>query len=177
MLKANTKSNTESGDDVCKDSVNEIESQPDKTSATNNERGTRWLFDHKMSWWKYYTTRLNLLSLLGQYFIVIAPLINFFLWHIVDPLLVQITANKAEIDRRIAAFLKKKQLDVDVHNQREFCNLLNTENGQHLSPTLSLFWHFAYFVYELWHLGCPTELWLHYRARYLTLIALFCVRC
>jgi hypothetical protein len=48
-----------------------------------------------------------------------------------DASLVQITASKAEIDRRIAAFLRKKQLDVDIHNQREFCNLLNTENGQH----------------------------------------------
>lgn len=47
----------------------------------------------------------------------------------VDASLVQITASKAEIDRRIAAFLRKKQLDVDIHNQREFCNLLNTENG------------------------------------------------
>ncbi|XP_028409746.1 MAP3K12-binding inhibitory protein 1-like isoform X2 [Dendronephthya gigantea] len=47
---------------------------------------------------------------------------------IVDPSLVQITANKAEMDRRIAAFLRKKQLDVDIHNQREFCNLLHTEN-------------------------------------------------
>ncbi|CAB3989748.1 Hypothetical predicted protein [Paramuricea clavata] len=45
-----------------------------------------------------------------------------------DASLVQITASKAEIDRRIAAFLRKKQLDVDIHNQREFCNLLNTEN-------------------------------------------------
>ena len=50
--------------------------------------------------------------------------------NMVDASLVQITASKAEIDRRIAAFLRKKQLDVDVHNQREFCNLLNTENGQ-----------------------------------------------
>jgi hypothetical protein len=44
--------------------------------------------------------------------------------------LVQIKASKAEIDRRIAAFLRKKQLDVDIHNQREFCNLLHTENGR-----------------------------------------------
>ena len=49
--------------------------------------------------------------------------------EMVDASLVQITASKAEIDRRIAAFLRKKQLDVDIHNQREFCNLLNTENG------------------------------------------------
>ena len=48
----------------------------------------------------------------------------------IDPSLVQITANKNEMDRRIAAFLKKKRLDVDIRNQREFCNLLNTENGQ-----------------------------------------------
>ena len=47
----------------------------------------------------------------------------------VDPSLVQITASKTEIDRRISAFLRKKQLDVDIHNQREFCNLLTTENG------------------------------------------------
>ena len=49
--------------------------------------------------------------------------------EMVDPSLVQITASKAEVDRRIAAFLRKKQLDVNIHNQREFCNLLNTENG------------------------------------------------
>lgn len=54
---------------------------------------------------------------------------------VVDPSLVQITANKAEIDRRIAAFLRKKQLDVDIHNQREFCNLLHTENGRYLALT------------------------------------------
>ncbi len=49
--------------------------------------------------------------------------------EMVDPTLVQITASKAEVDRRIAAFLRKKQLDVNIHNQREFCNLMNTENG------------------------------------------------
>ena len=49
--------------------------------------------------------------------------------EMVDPSLVQITASKAEVDRRIAAFLRKKQLDVNIHNQREFCNLLDTENG------------------------------------------------
>ena len=46
-----------------------------------------------------------------------------------NPALVQITANKDEMDRRIAAFLRKKRQDVDIQNQREFCNLLNTENG------------------------------------------------
>ena len=55
--------------------------------------------------------------------------------EMVDPSLVQIKASKAEIDRRITAFLRKKQLDVDIHNQREFCNLLHTENGQHCLVT------------------------------------------
>jgi hypothetical protein len=49
--------------------------------------------------------------------------------EMVDPSLVQITASKAEVDRRIAGVLRKKQLDVNIHNQREFCNLLDTENG------------------------------------------------
>lgn len=45
-----------------------------------------------------------------------------------NPALVQITANNDEMDRRIAAFFRKKRQDVDIQNQREFCNLLNTEN-------------------------------------------------
>ncbi len=38
-----------------------------------------------------------------------------------DPTLVQVRANKAEIDRRITAFLERKRLEVNEDNQREFC--------------------------------------------------------
>ncbi|CAI9741910.1 Hypothetical predicted protein [Octopus vulgaris] len=40
----------------------------------------------------------------------------------IDKNLIQITANKAEIDRRIAAFIEQKRLDVDEENKREFCS-------------------------------------------------------
>ncbi|KAL3874689.1 hypothetical protein ACJMK2_037664 [Sinanodonta woodiana] len=39
-----------------------------------------------------------------------------------DPNLVQIRASKSEIERRIAAFIEQKRLEVDEENQREFCS-------------------------------------------------------
>ncbi|CAH1791063.1 unnamed protein product [Owenia fusiformis] len=39
-----------------------------------------------------------------------------------DNPLIQITASKAEIDRRISAFIERKQTEIDSNNRREFCH-------------------------------------------------------
>lgn len=48
-----------------------------------------------------------------------------------DDLTVQIKANKSEIDRRISAFMERKQLEINENNVREFCNVIdcNQENS------------------------------------------------
>lgn len=43
--------------------------------------------------------------------------------------LVQIVANKSEIERRIASFIECKRMDVDEENRREFCSDLYPEHG------------------------------------------------
>ncbi|OWF35170.1 MAP3K12-binding inhibitory protein 1-like [Mizuhopecten yessoensis] len=47
--------------------------------------------------------------------------------HTNDKNLVQIQASKSEIDRRIAAFVEKKQLEVNELNRREFCSVQGPE--------------------------------------------------
>ncbi|XP_060071355.1 molybdopterin synthase catalytic subunit-like [Ylistrum balloti] len=44
--------------------------------------------------------------------------------------LVQIRASKCEIDRRIAAFVEKKQLEVNELNRREFCSAQGPEEAE-----------------------------------------------
>ncbi|XP_053330742.1 MAP3K12-binding inhibitory protein 1 [Spea bombifrons] len=48
-----------------------------------------------------------------------------------DPAVVQIKAKKAEIDRRILAFIERKQAEINENNVREFCNVIdcNQENS------------------------------------------------
>ncbi|KAM4690150.1 MAP3K12-binding inhibitory protein 1 isoform 3-T3 [Rhinophrynus dorsalis] len=48
-----------------------------------------------------------------------------------DPAVVQIKAKKAEIDRRILAFMERKQAEINENNVREFCNVIdcNQENS------------------------------------------------
>nr|XP_056707554.1 MAP3K12-binding inhibitory protein 1 [Euleptes europaea] len=48
-----------------------------------------------------------------------------------DPEVVQIKARKAEIDRRISAFIERKQAEINENNVREFCNVIdcNQENS------------------------------------------------
>ncbi|XP_044520708.1 MAP3K12-binding inhibitory protein 1 isoform X1 [Gracilinanus agilis] len=50
---------------------------------------------------------------------------------IFDPEVVQIKAGKAEIDRRISAFIERKQAEINENNVREFCNVIdcNQENS------------------------------------------------
>uniref|UniRef100_A0A8C5QSC2 MAP3K12 binding inhibitory protein 1 n=1 Tax=Leptobrachium leishanense TaxID=445787 RepID=A0A8C5QSC2_9ANUR len=48
-----------------------------------------------------------------------------------DPSVIQIKAKKAEIDRRILAFIERKQAEINENNVREFCNVIdcNQENS------------------------------------------------
>nr|XP_033806580.1 MAP3K12-binding inhibitory protein 1 [Geotrypetes seraphini] len=48
-----------------------------------------------------------------------------------DPEMVQIKAKKAEIDRRISAFIERKRAEINENNVREFCNVIdcNQENS------------------------------------------------
>ncbi|XP_042316219.1 MAP3K12-binding inhibitory protein 1 [Sceloporus undulatus] len=48
-----------------------------------------------------------------------------------DPEVVQIKAGKAEIERRILAFIERKQAEINENNVREFCNVIdcNQENS------------------------------------------------
>ncbi|XP_064602331.1 MAP3K12-binding inhibitory protein 1-like [Liolophura sinensis] len=49
----------------------------------------------------------------------------------VDPSLVQVKASKSEIERRIQAFIDRKQQEVDEMNRREFCSVFSlTSDGQ-----------------------------------------------
>ncbi|KAM4665046.1 MAP3K12-binding inhibitory protein 1 isoform 1-T1 [Discoglossus pictus] len=49
----------------------------------------------------------------------------------INPAVVQIKARKAEIDRRILAFIERKQAEINENNVREFCNVIdcNQENS------------------------------------------------
>uniref|UniRef100_A0A3Q1GK84 MAP3K12 binding inhibitory protein 1 n=1 Tax=Acanthochromis polyacanthus TaxID=80966 RepID=A0A3Q1GK84_9TELE len=48
-----------------------------------------------------------------------------------DDVMVQIRARKSEIERRISAFMERKQMEINENNVREFCNVIdcNQENS------------------------------------------------
>uniref|UniRef100_A0ACB8FM47 Uncharacterized protein n=1 Tax=Sphaerodactylus townsendi TaxID=933632 RepID=A0ACB8FM47_9SAUR len=46
-----------------------------------------------------------------------------------NPEVVQIKARKAEIDRRISAFIERKQAEINENNVREFCNVIDCNQG------------------------------------------------
>ncbi|XP_075879307.1 MAP3K12-binding inhibitory protein 1 [Nelusetta ayraudi] len=50
---------------------------------------------------------------------------------VADDVMVQITARKSEIERRISAFMERKQMEINENNVREFCNVIdcNQENS------------------------------------------------
>ncbi|XP_068731721.1 MAP3K12-binding inhibitory protein 1-like isoform X1 [Montipora capricornis] len=50
----------------------------------------------------------------------------------VDATLIQVKAGKAEIDRRISAFIQRKRVEVDLLNKREFCNVVDTETSNEI---------------------------------------------
>ncbi|XP_019746132.1 MAP3K12-binding inhibitory protein 1 [Hippocampus comes] len=47
-----------------------------------------------------------------------------------DDVLVQIRAGKSEIERRISAFMERKQMEINENNVREFCNVIDCNQAQ-----------------------------------------------
>ncbi|KAJ7990829.1 hypothetical protein DPEC_G00290980 [Dallia pectoralis] len=56
-----------------------------------------------------------------------------------DDLSVQIRANKSEIDRRISAFIERKQSEINENNVREFCNVINCNQEDSCARTDAVF--------------------------------------
>ncbi|XP_030070628.1 MAP3K12-binding inhibitory protein 1 isoform X1 [Microcaecilia unicolor] len=56
-----------------------------------------------------------------------------------DPEVVQIKAKKAEIDRRISAFIERKRAEIDENNVREFCNVIDCNQENSCARTDSVF--------------------------------------
>ncbi|GAA6108762.1 MAP3K12-binding inhibitory protein 1 isoform X1 [Tachysurus ichikawai] len=52
---------------------------------------------------------------------------------------VQIKAGKAEIERRISAFIERKQLEINENNVREFCNVINCNRENSCARTDAVF--------------------------------------
>ncbi|XP_014677440.1 PREDICTED: MAP3K12-binding inhibitory protein 1-like [Priapulus caudatus] len=55
------------------------------------------------------------------------------------PALVQITANKAEVERRILSFISRKREEVDYSNKREFCGFETFHTESTCARTSSVF--------------------------------------
>ncbi|KAA8581932.1 hypothetical protein FQN60_008672 [Etheostoma spectabile] len=47
-----------------------------------------------------------------------------------DDVMVQIRARKSEIERRISAFMERKQMEINENNVREFCNVIDCNQGE-----------------------------------------------
>ncbi|XP_004698597.1 MAP3K12-binding inhibitory protein 1 isoform X2 [Echinops telfairi] len=56
-----------------------------------------------------------------------------------DPEVVQIKAGKAEIDRRISAFIERKQAEINENNVREFCNVIDSNQENSCARTDAVF--------------------------------------
>ncbi|XP_046874052.1 MAP3K12-binding inhibitory protein 1 [Hypomesus transpacificus] len=56
-----------------------------------------------------------------------------------DDLTVQIKASKSEIDRRISAFMERKQLEINENNVREFCNVIDCNQENSCARTEAVF--------------------------------------
>ncbi|XP_017332710.1 MAP3K12-binding inhibitory protein 1 isoform X1 [Ictalurus punctatus] len=52
---------------------------------------------------------------------------------------IQIKAGKAEIERRISAFIERKQLEINENNVREFCNVINCNQENSCARTDAVF--------------------------------------
>ncbi|XP_048831433.1 MAP3K12-binding inhibitory protein 1 [Brienomyrus brachyistius] len=52
---------------------------------------------------------------------------------------VQIKVSKSEIDRRISAFIERKQLEINESNVREFCNVINCNQENSCARTDAIF--------------------------------------
>ncbi|XP_018613011.2 MAP3K12-binding inhibitory protein 1 isoform X1 [Scleropages formosus] len=62
-----------------------------------------------------------------------------------DELNVQIRASKSEIDRRISAFIERKQLEINENNVREFCNVIDCNQENSCARTDAVFTPFPGF--------------------------------
>ncbi|XP_061099319.1 MAP3K12-binding inhibitory protein 1 isoform X2 [Conger conger] len=58
---------------------------------------------------------------------------------------VQIRASKSEIDRRISAFIERKQLEINENNVREFCNVIDCNQENSCARTDAVFTPFPGF--------------------------------
>ncbi|XP_043553771.1 MAP3K12-binding inhibitory protein 1 isoform X3 [Chiloscyllium plagiosum] len=56
-----------------------------------------------------------------------------------DTELVQIKANRDEIERRISAFMERKQAEINENNIREFCNVINCNQENSCARTDAVF--------------------------------------
>ncbi|XP_071414013.1 MAP3K12-binding inhibitory protein 1 isoform X5 [Pithys albifrons albifrons] len=56
-----------------------------------------------------------------------------------DPEVVQIKAGKAEIERRISAFIERKQAEINENNVREFCNVIDCNQENSCARTDAIF--------------------------------------
>lgn len=62
-----------------------------------------------------------------------------------DPAVVQIQAGKSEIDRRILAFIERKQAEINENNVREFCNVIDCNQENSCARTDAVFTPFPGF--------------------------------
>ncbi|XP_076013411.1 MAP3K12-binding inhibitory protein 1 [Genypterus blacodes] len=56
-----------------------------------------------------------------------------------DDVMVQIQAGKSEIDRRISAFMERKQMEINENNVREFCNVIDCNQENSCARTEAVF--------------------------------------
>ncbi|KAF0043993.1 hypothetical protein F2P81_003151 [Scophthalmus maximus] len=56
-----------------------------------------------------------------------------------DDVMVQIRARKSEIERRISAFMERKQMEINENNVREFCNVINCNQENSCARTDAVF--------------------------------------
>ncbi|XP_061651369.1 MAP3K12-binding inhibitory protein 1 [Phyllopteryx taeniolatus] len=56
-----------------------------------------------------------------------------------DDVLVQIRAGKSEIERRISAFMARKQMEINENNVREFCNVIDCNQEDSCARTDAVF--------------------------------------
>ncbi|KAJ8356227.1 hypothetical protein SKAU_G00190210 [Synaphobranchus kaupii] len=62
-----------------------------------------------------------------------------------EEVIVQIRASKSEIDRRISAFIERKQLEINENNVREFCNVIDCNQENSCARTDAVFTPFPGF--------------------------------
>nr|ACQ57869.1 MAP3K12-binding inhibitory protein 1 [Anoplopoma fimbria] len=56
-----------------------------------------------------------------------------------DDVMVQIRAKKSEIERRISAFMERKQMEINENNVREFCNVIDCNQENSCARTEAVF--------------------------------------